>query len=305
MIKVFSDKQDKPIPYKFHPVDEAPAENEVDYRIHEISISPDGKKWTSFYDLPDLTGIFCVDTPAVASSVLEDTYQKMGISDGQTFISTRYDQRDLTLSFIFKTNDAADIRLAYSALQNMLSSRTPYWICSDDFPQRMYFVKLKSFDSDNFYDLGFYVTATLTDVIGLSRSIGTTGDQSNYLYGFGNNETTSKPQFSFSTSKFTLYNPSDIAIDPERRGHPFKMTLDGSAGGDMTIKNTTNGTSITRKGKWSGKWILDGVHSTLNGKGDTINTDYGYIGLQAGNNSFEITGFSGKVSFDFPVWWLS
>ncbi|WP_225352303.1 phage tail domain-containing protein [Limosilactobacillus equigenerosi] len=257
------------------------------------------------YDVSELDRIYCVDTPGVADIKQTDNTVNQGIADGQLFVSSKFDQREIKAIFKFDSNDSSDVRLAYDALQRYFGSREPYWICFADFPQRMYFVKMTSVDQTSFRDWGFVLEVTFTDQIGLSRSIGTTGDQGNYLYGFGNNELTSKPQFSFSTNKFTLYNPSDVAIDPERRGHPFKITLDGSAGGDMTIKNTTNGTSITRKGKWSGKWVLDGVHSTLNDKGDTINTDYGYIGLQAGNNSFEITGFSGKVSFDFPVWWLS
>ena len=83
------------------------------------------------------------------------------------------------------------------------------------------------------------------------------------------------------------------------------MILEGSASGDMTIRNATTATSITRKGAWSGKWVLDGVNPFLNDKNDGINTDHGIITLQIGDNKFEVSGFEGELKFDYPVWWLS
>ena len=306
MIKVFSNRTDKPKQYGFVSIDEAPDKNTVGYHPVEIAVSDNATDWVSIYDHPDLEGVHVVDTPAISASSQSDTSQKLGINDGKSLVSSSFDQREIKMTLRFDSRDGSDSRLAYDALQRFLVTREPYWICFADFPERMYYVKVTGVDNTTFNDWGFLVEYTLTDQLGLSRSIGTTGNPDNYLLGFGNNELlTTPPQYSFRGTAFTLYNPSDIVIDPERRGHPFKMILEGSASGDMIIRNTTTATSITRKGAWSGKWVLDGVNPFLNDKNDGINTDHGIITLQIGDNKFEVSGFDGGLKFDYPVWWLS
>ena len=104
---------------------------------------------------------------------------------------------------------------------------------------------------------------------------------------------------------FTVKNLSDVLIDPERRGHDFKLTLSGQSGGNLKVTNKTTGESISRKDSFNGTWELDGVNPILNDKGDLLNTDMGVITLQVGDNEFQIDNFSGTISFDFAMWWLS
>lgn len=134
--------------------------------------------------------------------------------------------------------------------------------------------------------------------------------------GFGNNYNAA-PQYTFNSNSFTVVNHSDVMIDPERRGHPFKLTLQGQSSGDMKITNKTTGDVFTREGvqdadgkmlkgsDFNGTYVIDGVRPTLNGKSDDYYTNKGVITLQIGKNDFQIDNFSGTVTFDYPDWWLS
>ena len=141
---------------------------------------------------------------------------------------------------------------------------------------------------------------TLTDLNGLSRSVGTTTTDDR-VYGFGNNEPSAVHGYHYTTNTFTVHNLSDVLIDPERRGHPLKITLKGSSNGGLSITNKTTGDQVTRSDSFSGTWVLDGVNPMLNGKGDLSNTNAGVITLQIGANDFQVSGFSGTVDVDFAL----
>lgn len=305
MIQVFSKKENKPHHYGFMEMGAGYDPNSVGFNPIEISISEAGEKWVSIYDVPDLEGVLVADTPYVAQAKATNTYQKVGINDGQGLLSSTYDQRELKMVVVFNGMNRADTELAYDALQRFLFSRTPYWICFANWPQRMYYVLTESISATHLTDKGYVAEVTFIDQIGLSRSVGTTKDWDSHLVGFGNNESVDGEKYSFTSSAFTLRNLSDVQIDPERRGHPFKMTLQGSSGGKMKVTNKTTGDSISREKAFNGTFVLDGVNPTLDGKGDLLNTDYGIITLQIGNNDFQVDNFSGTISFDFPMWWLS
>ena len=151
---------------------------------------------------------------------------------------------------------------------------------------------------------------TFTDLMGLSRSIGTSLSPVEDEWGVNNNipNNGDYPPYTFNTNKFTVFNLSDIIIDPERQGHEFKMTLEGTAEDNFQIKNLTTGDYVRRPKGFSGTWVLNGVNTTLNNDGDLLNvagTHGGVITLAIGKNEFQIDNFSGKVTFDFPFWWLS
>lgn len=307
MISVFSKRKDKPHAYGFLEATAGTEDpNSVGFNPIEIAISADTKHWVSIYDVPDLDGVLVADTPYVAEAKQTDEYQKIGINDGQSLLSSSYAQREIKMLVVFEGMNRADTELAFDALQRYLVMRDPYWICFANWPQRMYYVKVSEISPTHLTDLGFTVEVTFTDQIGLSRSVGTTASwQTDAVIGFGNNQPLELSQYSFTSSHFVVKNLSDVLIDPERRGHPFKMTLSGASGGGMKVTNKTTGDEISRKGSFSGTWVLDAVNPELNGKGDLLNTDMGVITLQVGSNDFQVDNFSGSISFDFPMWWLS
>lgn len=318
MIQTFSARKDKPRAYRYGEMDQ-PTFNPV-----ELSISDDGKEWTSIFDVPDLEDVYCAKPPDVQPANQANTYRRIAIQDGQRLLSSVYDQREFTVTFFTDGSyDEPDTLLGYDALQRFLVSRKAYWICFANWPHRMYYVMAKLGKPTFFADKGWTVDVTFTDLIGLSRSIGTSLDYDDHVLGFGNNEPLDKPSYTFSvngTGTFTVYNPSDVLIDPERRGHPFVLMLEGSSNGNMKITNKTTGDSITRSGvsttdannnrknspsNFKGKWVLDGVRTTLDSKSDTLQNDQGIITLQKDDNVFEIENYTGTVAFDFPFWWLS
>lgn len=304
-LQVFSTRTDKPHQYGFYrPTEEVTSL--LPYEPIEFAISPDGINWVSCYDVPDLVGIHLYQAPDVASAVQTDNLRKVGLNDGQSLVSSSYEPRELKMMVSANGDpDEPSTLLGYDALQRFLVSRDGYWICFANWPQRMYYVKAKV-NAPTFTGNDWICEVDFTDLYGLSRSVGTTAD-SNRVMGFGNNELSTPPSYQFNTDKFTVHNGSAVLIDPERRGHEFKLTVKGSAN-NMTIKNLTTGDVIKRSGGWSGTWVLDGVNPILNGDGDLKNLADGYdqiITLQIGDNDFEVSGVSGTLTFDFAEWWLS
>lgn len=315
MTQVFSQRKNKPTRYPFLKPGElgVGSNNYLSFDPIEYSISKDGISWTSSFDDPNLDGAYCYQAPDVQPANPTDNLQKVGLMDGSRLLSTSYSTRELKMEILFDGLDESDAELAYDALQRFLISRDPYWICFANWPQRMYYVKAKLAAPVFSGDRHWTCEATFTDLIGLSRSVGTTQDP---VMGFGNN-LNADPQYTFTSNVFSIINHSDVMIDPERRGHPFKLTLQGQSSGNMKITNNTTGDVFTRKGvqgedgntlkgsDFNGTYVIDGVRPTLNGDPDDLYTDRGVIRLQIGENDFQIDNFSGTVTFDYPDWWLS
>lgn len=322
MLQVFSKRTDKPTVYPFlKPVQigNGNTNRYLAYEPIEFSISDDTQKWRSYYDVPDLSGIYCYQAPDVQPATQTDNLRKIAIQDGQRLVSSSYEQRTFTMNLIIQDAvDDNDAMLAFDAIQRFLVGRSPYWICFSNWPQRMYYVKAK-LAKPTFTGRSWTCEVTFTDLIGLSRSVTTSLHLKDYGVGFGNNIPLTDVQYSFNNTSFTVYNPSDVLIDPDRRGHPFVMTLQGSSSGNMKITNKTTGDVIKRRGiltytingdksnpsDFNGTWVVNGVRITLNDKSDNMKCDSGTITLAKGNNQFQIENFSGQVSFDFPCWWLS
>ena len=320
MIEVFSTTKNKPRAYPVLTPSQvgAGARKYLFYEPIEFAISPDGKQWTSDFDVPDLSNIYCYSAPGVQPATMSDNLRKVGLQDGSRLLSTSYSTRELTMKLISYGNfNESDVMLGYDALQRFLVSRDAYWICFANWPHRMYYVKAKMSAPAYTSMTGWSVDVTFTDLIGLSRSVGTTGDYANMVLGFGNNEPLDRPQYKFTTNHFTVDNTSDVRIDPERRGHPFVLTLEGSSNGNMKITNKTTGEYVGRIGastgkdsthektNFSGKWVLNGVRKTLNGKSDNMHCTSGVLTLAKGPNEFQIDNFTGTITFDYAEWWLS
>lgn len=303
MIQTFSKKEDKPSAYPLlEPTNVGYGAKRFQfYNPIEFSISPDGQTWHSSFDDAKLNGVYCYRAPDVQPANPTDTLQKVGLMDGSRLISTSYGTRELKMEILFDGLDEGDAMLAYDALQRFLISRDPYWICFANWPQRMYYVRAKLAAPTFTSEKAWTCEVTFIDLIGLSRSVGTTQEP---VLGFGNNLEV-QPRYSFNSNSFILVNTSDVLIDPERRGHPFKMTLNGSSTGKMKVTNATTNTSIYKESGFNGSFVLDGVEPSCNGKNCSIDTDCGIITLQIGENRFQVDNFNGTITFDYPEWWLS
>lgn len=283
--------------------------NEVDYPTVEFSISPDGVNWTSAYDVKNMENVHCYSSPNVPVAKKTNQTKKIGFQDGERIVSTSFDSRELKFKLVYKGVSQTDAMLAFEAAQRFLVSREAYWITFADCLGRMYYGTAVMGDPE-FSVNDWTCEVTFTDLMGLSRSIGTSLSPIEDEWGINNNipNNGDYPPYTFNTNKFTVFNLSDIIIDPERQGHEFKMTLEGTAEDNFQIKNLTTGDYVRRPKGFSGTWVLNGVNTTLNNDGDLLNvagTHGGVITLAIGKNEFQIDNFSGKVTFDFPFWWLS
>lgn len=321
MIQVFSTREDKPSAYPFLLPQNIGIGGRKYLNVNpiEFSISPDGEEWDSCFDMPNLQGIYCYQAPDVQPASMTSNVKKVGLQDGSRLLSTTYNTRDLTMHVICEhAANEASAMLGYDALQKFLVSRGAYWVCFASWPQRMYYVTAK-LSAPTYTGTTWTCDVTFTDLIGLSRSVATSVDYQDGN-GFGNNMPVDQLQYVFTSNNFIVNNLSDTIIDPERRGHPFVMTLEGQSAGNMEIKNKTTGDDMVRNGEtiitkdggapsadshFSGTWKLDGVRKTLNGQADELQCSADVFTLQPGPNEFEIDNFSGKVTVDFPFWWLS
>lgn len=299
MIQVFSQSKIKPHRYGYGDM------ISPTFEPIEFAISSDGKNWTSNYDVVNLTGVYCYRAPDVQPANPSDTMKKIGLQDGSSLISTTYNSRELKFELIYDGVDETDAMLAWEAAQRFLVSRDAYWITFSNWLNRMYYGKAKLAAPTYSNEKCWTCEVTFTDFIGLSRSIGTTLDYPDQVWGVNSNLPENIDlQYKFTTNDFSVYNLSDVVIDPEWRGHPFKLTLQGKSNGNLKITNKAGG-SIYKKSAFNGTFVLDGVNPECNGQGCLLDTDCGLITLVMGKNDFHIDNFSGTITFEFPMWWLA
>lgn len=309
MIQVFSQKKNKPHLYGFTDLGEAPDPNGVSYPTVEFAISLDGTNWTSCYDVDNLRGVHCYRSPSAPPAKRTNNTKKIGFQDGSRLLSTTFDSRELKFKLVYDGMDPEDAMLAFEAAQTFLVSREAYWITFADWTNRMYYGTAEMGEPD--YDQkGWTCEVTFTDLVGLSRSIGTSMNPVDDMWAVNANlpDNGEYPPYEFSTNQFSVYNLSNVMIDPERRGHPFKLTLQGKSNGNFKITNNKTGDYISRGKGFDGTWVLDDVIPKLNNDGDQLNisgTHGGILTLAIGKNDFVIENFSGKATFDFPFWWFA
>lgn len=309
MIQVFSTRKDKPKQYGFVDLGGTPEPNEISFPTVEFSTSPDGVNWTSCYDVSNLERVYCYSSPNVPVAKKTNKTKKIGFQDGERILSTTYDSRELKFKLIYHGVDNTDAMLAFEAAQRFLVSREAYWITFADWLGRMYYGTAVMGDPE-FSVNDWTCEVTFTDVMGLSRSIGTSLSPVEDMWGVNNliPNDGDYPPYTFNSNKFSVYNLSDIMIDPERQGHQLKVTLKGSSNGNFQIKNLKTGDYIQRPKAFSGTWVLDGVNPFLNNEGDQLNiggTHGGILTLDIQKNDFQVDNFTGEISFDFPFWRLS
>ncbi|HJD70018.1 MAG TPA: phage tail family protein [Enterobacter roggenkampii] len=271
----------------------------------EFAISQDGKSWISNYDVDNLQGVYCYRAPDVQPANPSDTMKKIGLQDGSRLISTTYNSRELKFELIYDGVSETGAMLAWEAAQRFLVARDAYWITFSNWRNRMYYGKAKLAAPTYSNEKCWTCEVTFTDFIGLSRSIGTTLDYPDQVWGVNSNIPEGvEPQYRFNTNTFSVYNLSDVLIDPEWRGHPFKLTLQGKSNGNLTITNKVGGT-VYKKSAFDGTFVLDGVNPECNGQGCLLDTNCGVVTLAMGKNDFQIDNFSGTITFEFPMWWLA
>lgn len=225
-------------------------------------------------------------------------------SDGQRLQSTTFGATTVTASVFIDAKNMADFRIVKRQLQSMLYNRTLIRLRSSFEPDKVYWVQANPSEitpiqasSQSLVDLVFTNPSGMAQSVIRSDQLPAQIDQ----MGFGLNVPTNDLNYHFNASTFNVENISDVTIDPYVQHHDLKITIKG-IGASFTLKNETNGTSITVKGsmKSGDVFVINGVTSYLNGKND-VETDYGYIKLDKGTNQFKLSGLTNiDIVFSFP-----
>lgn len=304
-MQILSTISNKPHRYKFSEID-----NWVPFDPYEISISADGQDWTSIYDDADLKNILCSDY-SIPHSINTVTAQKFGVRNGQIVTSMSFTERTISLNFIGKASKSFERKLMLNSLEKFFAQVGQYWICFGDQPYKKYHVTYSSMTPGDEAFPMFQCTVTLEDYDGIAQSVVSSSDIRQFStngwaagMGFPFNKDTPY-QFS-GESSFSVFNPSDISIDPMFQRHPLVIKVYGT--GYFQLNNISNGSEITCYKQLSAQdtFQISKTSPTINGFHAGSNTDNGYIKLSKGWNDFNLLNIkNSKVSFEFPFYYLT
>lgn len=223
---------------------------------------------------------------------------------------TTYANNVVTARFWLKYKSYYELKLAKHDIARIFSPRTTIRLRTDAEPAMVQYVKPVAYEIAPAVDGDTNIVFSIPFdnwsgyKYSLYRSDGFVSNPD--AWAMGMNLPKTGLNFSFSSSKFTLFNPSDIAIDPYVKRHDLKIVVNFN-GDNIKLTNTTNNTewSYTAKATKSDNIILDGINTTLNGNPASGNTDYGNLVLEAGNNEIEVTGASDfNLTFSYPFIYL-
>ncbi|KAE9560125.1 phage tail domain-containing protein [Companilactobacillus bobalius] len=301
--KVFKDEtlqNPKPHAYGFSNGHDNPSRLPLD--PFELAISNDGIDWTSYYDDEDLFGAHLYDwDPAIANPV--ENWQKMNTRDGQRLTSSSFDSRDISTTWEVKGDSRAEFSMILAELQNFFLSRGEFWIVFGNEPTFKYRVKLKPMAPTYFNERQGTFVLTFNNYTGVRESVATSlevFDKNKNFFSYGMGIPNRDISFESKEKKFSIYNPSSMAIDPLGQSHYLKIHIRGSGSPTLTNKSTGETFTYNRVLGLSDELILDGVDPYLNGQPDGINSNHGTISLVKGDNEFEISGLSNSdVAFEF------
>lgn len=300
-MEILSTKR-SPHPYGFNETD-----NWLSFQPIEVSKSLDGKNWASYYDIPGLENIFCYQADIDRANPVVNL-QKFTNQNGQIIANASYDPRNITLHFYGKIHGEASGELVANQLEGFFASYGAYWIVLGTKPFKKYLVKAGQAKIVNQGSMFLLMDFTFQDINGLSQSVLPSIELSQNLghtgLGMGITES-SQMVFSFTAAKFSVFNPSDIAIDPLFHKHPLIITLKGKGTPTITNKTTSDVFKLTKA--MNGTLTIQLVNPYLDGQPVGINSNHGIIKLAPGSNDFQIDGMEKgfSISFDFPFYYLT
>ncbi|MBS0950058.1 phage tail family protein [Weissella minor] len=252
--------------------------------------------------LPSLDYLDGIFTPNFVNA-----YQENSGTDGSQLTSVSFGRGAFTANFFMAANSYTDHQLLRHELYQLFGQRQLMRVRSGDDPDKCFYGRPTNFPLDSLAegnnDFKFQITFEVSS--GFMHSV-RRSDQIKEE-SFGMNLIEPKPIYNHSDNHFLIYNASDIKLDPYYQRHDLKinMVIDGP----VTITNKTNGTSWSYKEKLTGKTsiVLDGLITYKEGKQATMNTDFGFIQLEVGQNEIVVSGTATihDVTFSFPYLYLS
>lgn len=238
-------------------------------------------------------------------------YQSNKIRDGSVQNGPiLFGTRTVTADFYFDGEDVYDYKLACQDIWRLLFSRELITLRDSEMPGLKMEVIAKPFDITrlNWHEMTFSVEFDIPS--GYRQSL-VKSDELQFIYDeelsqIGMNLPNGEDlHYRFKQTRFKVYNPSDVVVDPYWQKHELDIIIKGQ--GTPTITNLTNGYGVVlnRALTANDTLVWNGVRPLLNGTTCERATNHGHIQLEKGWNDISVTGLSNiDITFSFPFLYL-
>lgn len=239
-------------------------------------------------------------TPAFTNN-----YQDEVTKDGSRFTGATFSKLIFTANFLLRSTDYYDQKLLRHEIYQLFGDRELVRFRTDIDLEKVMYGRPTSFDikfvndgsDDSLFSIQFEIPS------GYKYSIARSDEMTLETTSFGmNHMLNERPFYRWTTNEFKIYNPSDVAIDPYYQQHDFNIIISFS-GESISIVNNTNGTNYQYNKSIGSdqELILHGLVTMIDGKSDSLNSNFGYIKLEKGWNDITVSGAtSHKTTFSFP-----
>lgn len=262
------------------------------------------------FEFDEMDGLHFLEL-RVTSPQTKANLQSNDFQDGSRQLGpVLYGARTVAADFYFEAIDLDDFELATQEIWRRLYSRNLIELRWSRMPGIKMLVIAKPFETTrlNWGDMKFTVEFDLP--AGYRQSL-VKSDQLQFIYDeelsqIGMNLPNGEDlQYRFKQTRFKVYNPSDIVIDPYWQRHDLDLIIKGQ--GTPTITNLTNNYGVTLKQALTANDTLvwHGVHPLLDGKSCERASNHGHLQLEKGWNDFSVTGLANiDITFSFPFLYL-
>ncbi|MGP3260750.1 phage tail domain-containing protein [Limosilactobacillus fermentum] len=277
--------------------------------LNMLYVKLDNGKEIANVDITDgLTFLGLTESPSIANNYADTT-----MMDGELFNYARYASTTVKVKFLLKFNSRADFKLAKHDVYRAFAQKGIYRLRTAVEPELVRYCRVGEFEIESdpsdpnwvqfevpFENPRGMLFSRLNSDQMTDKQFGMNLPEKGYSYHFTNQ------------SDFTVYNPSDIPIDPYYQSHVLKLTMHHN-GGSFTLTNQTNGTSFKYNSNLSGNdtLLLDGIHVYRNNNLDSANSSLSDVSIKplslaTDENHFRVDGAGDlDVTFSFPFIYLS
>lgn len=262
------------------------------------------------FDFDEMSGLHFLElrttAPQTRTNLQTNDFQDGSRQQGPILFGSR----TVAADFYFEATDLYDFELASQEIWRRLYSRNLIELRWSRMPGIKMLVIAKPFETTrlNWGDMKFTVEFDMPS--GYRQSL-VKSDQLQFIYDeelsqIGMNLPNGEDlHYRFKQTRFKVYNPSDLVIDPYYQRHDLDIIIRGQ--GTPTITNLTNnyGITLNRALTANDTLIWNGVRPLLNGTTCERASNHGHLQIEKGWNDISVTGLSNiDITFSFPFLYL-
>lgn len=248
-----------------------------------------------------------------SSPAIANTYTDSAGIDGSQYNYSTFSRNVVTANFVLHFSTWYSFELAKHDIYRIFSTKQVIRIRTDSSPAVVRYVRSAPFEikpiSDGSHDATFSIP--FENPSGYLYSLVNSDILKEYgqnAWQYGENLPNGKDlQYQFvDQTQLSVYNASDIPIDPYFQRHELKIIIKHSGGG-FTLENKTTGDVYEYHGNMNSNdtLMIDGINTYLNGKLNDNQTNYSYLSLAIGWNDIRVAGTADMdITFSFPFIYL-